>query len=396
MKEFTVLDLLDLDLKEHNHLQLTCMAGRSGLSRPIKSAKIARPGLALAGFFVSFSGDSIQLIGRSEQSYIDMLEERGEYENIEKLFGYNVPCFIFIGDYMPSEHFIELAEKKATALLTTPLESSDFSRRLYSQLDEVFAATMTIHGVLVEVYGIGVLITGDSGVGKSETALELIERGHRLISDDTVKLKNISDAFLIGSGENPMLAHHMEIRGLGIINLTNLFGVGAIREKKQVELSVFLETWDQTKQYDRIGDTLTDTFLGITVPKIVIPVRPGRNVPILIETAARNERLKKQLQMNKREWPEFKDAVQKLKEVKFHMNIGSNDYAYKLKHAIDFLQKGCRLKATLVLRGREMAHKDMADELIDRIVSELSAYGEADGKPKLLGRNITVTFAPSK
>ena len=293
MKEFTVLDLLDLDLKEHNHLQLTCMAGRSGLSRPIKSAKIARPGLALAGFFVSFSGDSIQLIGRSEQSYIDMLEERGEYENIEKLFGYNVPCFIFIGDYRPSEHFIELAEKKATALLTTPLESSDFSRRLYSQLDEVFAATMTIHGVLVEVYGIGVLITGDSGVGKSETALELIERGHRLISDDTVKLKNISDAFLIGSGENPMLAHHMEIRGLGIINLTNLFGVGAIREKKQVELSVFLETWDQTKQYDRIGDTLTDTFLGITVPKIVIPVRPGRNVPILIETAARNERLKK-------------------------------------------------------------------------------------------------------
>ena len=293
MREFTVLDLLDLDLREHNHLQLKCIAGRSGLSRTIKNSKISRPGLALTGYFEDFSGSSIQLIGRAEQSYIEMLEKKNEYENIERIFSYEPPCIVFIGGYKPSEHFVELAEKNATAILSTPLESSDFSRRLYSQLDEVFAATMTIHGVLVEVYGIGVLITGDSGVGKSETALELIERGHRLISDDTVKLKNISDSFLIGSGENPMLAHHMEIRGLGIINLTNLFGVGAIREKKQVELSVFLETWDSGKQYDRIGDTLTDTFLGITVPKIVIPVRPGRNVPILIETAARNERLKK-------------------------------------------------------------------------------------------------------
>lgn len=334
MKEFTVLDLLDLDLKEHNHLQLTCIAGRSGLSRVIRNAKIARPGLALAGYFVSFSGNSIQLIGRSEQSYIDMLEERNEYENIEKLFEYDVPCFIFIGDYRPSEHFVELAEKKATAILSTPLESSDFSRRLYSQLDEVFAATMTIHGVLVEVYGIGVLITGDSGVGKSETALELIERGHRLISDDTVKLKSISDSFLVGSGENPMLAHHMEIRGLGIINLTNLFGVGAIREKKQVELSVFLEAWDSSKQYDRIGDTLTDTFLGISIPKIVIPVRPGRNVPILIETAARNERLKKlgyysskEFDQNVLKWLESEAARR--------MYFSSDDIGYEGETGID-------------------------------------------------------------
>ena len=204
-----------------------------------------------------------------------------------------MPCIIFIGDYKPSDHFKELAEKNATAILATPLESSSFSRRLYSMLDEVFAETMTIHGVLVEVFVIGVLITGHSGVGKSETALDLIERGHRLISDDTVKLRNISDNYLIGSGENPMLAHHMEIRGIGIINLTNLFGVGAIREKKQVQLSVCLEEWNSSKEYDRIGDSITDTFLGITIPKIVIPVRPGRNIPMLIETAARNERLKK-------------------------------------------------------------------------------------------------------
>ena len=293
MREFTVLDLLDLDLREHNHLQLKCIAGRSGLSRTIKNSKISRPGLALTGYFEDFSGSSIQLIGRAEQSYIEMLEKKNEYGNIERIFSYEPPCIVFIGGYKPSEHFVELAEKNATAILSTPLESSDFSRRLYSQLDEVFAATMTIHGVLVDVYGIGVLITGDSGVGKSETALELIERGHRLISDDTVKLKNISDTFLIGTGENPLLAHHMEIRGLGIINIANLFGIGAIREKKHVQLSVVLENWESGKQYDRIGDSLTDTYLGITIPKIVLPVRPGRNVPILIETAAGNERMKK-------------------------------------------------------------------------------------------------------
>ena len=293
MSEFTVLDLLDLDLKEHNLLQLTCIAGRSGLSRTIENAKISRPGLALTGYFTGFSGNSIQLIGRGEEAYIDELESRNEYGNIEKLFSYHMPCIIFIGDYKPSDHFKELAEKNATAILATPLESSSFSRRLYSMLDEVFAETMTIHGVLVEVFGIGVLITGHSGVGKSETALELIERGHRLISDDTVKLRNISDNYLIGSGENPMLAHHMEIRGIGIINLTNLFGVGAIREKKHVQLIIELERWDDKKNYDRLGGEESEEIMGITLPKITLPVSLGRNVASLVEMAARNERLKK-------------------------------------------------------------------------------------------------------
>ena len=293
MSEFTVLDLLDLDLKEHNHLQLKCLAGRSGLSKIIKTDKISRPGLALAGFFTDFSDDSIQLFGRAEQSYLTMLEKNNDWKNIEKLFSYNLPCVIFIGDAKPSEHFIDIAEKNATAILTTPLESAVFSRRVYQMLDEIFAETETIHGVLVEVYGIGILITGESGIGKSEAALELIERGHRLISDDTVKIRNVSGNYLIGMGENPLLAHHMEIRGIGIINLTNLFGVGAIREKKQIQLAVHLEAWDSSIEYDRIGDSLTETYLGVTIPKIVLPVKPGRNVPLLIETAARNERLKK-------------------------------------------------------------------------------------------------------
>ena len=293
MSEFTVLDLLDLDLKQHNHLQLTCIAGRSGLSKVIPNDKISRPGLALAGYFTDFSWDSIQLFGRGEQSYLSVLEKDNDWKNIEKLFSYNLPCVIFIGGAAPSEHFMDIAEKNATAILSTPLDSAVFSRRVYALLDEVFAKTETIHGVLVEVYGIGILITGDSGIGKSETALELIERGHRLISDDTVKLKKLSDNYLVGSGENPMLAHHMEIRGIGIINLQTLFGVGAIREKKQVQLSVKLEKWDEKKDYDRLGDQTNTTIMGITIPEVVFPVSPGRNIPSLIETAARNERLKK-------------------------------------------------------------------------------------------------------
>ncbi len=293
MVEFSILDLLDLDLKEHSHLQLTCIAGRSGLSRKLTNSKISRPGLPLSGFFDEFSHESIQVFGRGEQQYLKKLETENNLDALERLFSYPIPTCIFCDGGRPSLRFIEIAERSGCSVLQTALGSADFTRGLIQMLDEIFAQTITIHGVLVEVYGIGVLITGESGVGKSETALELIERGHRLISDDTVKLRNISDTYLIGSGENPLLAHHMEIRGLGILNLANLFGVGSIRDKKQVQLLVNLEEWDSNKNYDRVGEEMTETLLGISVPKLEIPVKPGRNVPIIIETAARNERLKK-------------------------------------------------------------------------------------------------------
>ena len=294
MQDFTVLDLLDLDLKEHNHLRLKCIAGRSGLSRKLSSAMISRPGLPLSGYFVDFNNSSIQLFGAGEQSYLRLLEDKGDLAAVDRILSTTIPCCVFSGGGRPSQSIVEMAERHAVALLVTDLSSSDFSRRAYSILDEVFARTETIHGVLVEVFGIGVLITGDAGVGKSETALELIARGHRLISDDTVRLKNISDAYLVGSGENPMFAHHMELRGLGIINVANMYGVGAIRDKKQVQLSVHLEKWVDGKVYDHIGDSLQSELLGVKIPRVEIPVKPGRNIPILIETAAMNERLKKQ------------------------------------------------------------------------------------------------------
>ncbi|NLZ77837.1 MAG: HPr kinase/phosphorylase [Spirochaetales bacterium] len=293
MAEFTVFDLLDLDIKKRSHLRLRCVAGRSGLSRAITTSKISRPGLPLTGFFEEFRAQAVQIFGRGEQAYIRMLEKADKMDNVERLFSHPIPACIFTDRGEPSRRIIELAESSSVPLLVSELPSGDFSRILYQSLDGIFSPTRTIHGVLVEVYGIGVLIIGDSGVGKSETALELIERGHRIVSDDTVRLRNVGDTFLIGTGENPALAHHMEIRGLGIINLANLYGVGAIRERKQIQLVVQLEDWDATKEYDRIGTEMTTDYLGISIPLVIIPVKPGRNIPIIIETAARNERLKK-------------------------------------------------------------------------------------------------------
>ncbi len=293
MKDFTILDLLDLDLKEKNALDLKCIGGRPGLSRVITTTKINRPGLTLSGFFDEFSYTSIQVFGKGEQAYLKTLEADNRYETIEKMFSYPIPTCVFCEGNTPGKKFIEIAEKSECSILKTSLQSGDFALRLYQALDDIFAPQTTMHGVLVEVFGVGVLIAGESGVGKSETALELIERGHRLISDDTVKLKCVNGSILIGRGENEFLAHHMEIRGLGIINITHLFGVSSIRDQKQVQLFAQLEEWDSNKNYDRVGGDLTTDILGVTIPKLEIPVKPGRNVPIIIETAAMNERLKK-------------------------------------------------------------------------------------------------------
>ena len=165
--------------------------------------------------------------------------------------------------------------------------------RILRALSTIFAPKTTLHGVLVEVFGIGVLLLGDSGVGKSESALSLIERGHRLIADDAVEIRRVSGNILMGTGAQ-VVSHHMEIRGLGIINITHLYGVGAIRDRKQIQLVCQLENWDPNKNYDRIGaEENTIEILGVHVPLVVIPIKPGRNIPVIIETAARNERLKK-------------------------------------------------------------------------------------------------------
>ena len=293
-KRFTVLDLIDINLKEHNSLNLKCIGGRKGLVKEINIPNINRPGLALSGFFDSFAHDRLQIFGRGEVAYLRKLEEDNAYENIERMFTYPMPCCIFTHNLAPNETFTAIAENAMCPLLQTDLETTEFSARIIRILSEIFAPRQSIHGVLVEVYGLGILILGDSGVGKSETALELIMHGHRLVADDVVDVHCVSGNILMGTGANKIIAHHMEIRGIGIINVTHLFGVGAIRDRKEIQLVVKLAEWDSKKNYDRIGlEEQYMELLGVNIPRLEIPVKPGRNIPVIIETAAMNERLKK-------------------------------------------------------------------------------------------------------
>ncbi|MDR0526092.1 MAG: HPr(Ser) kinase/phosphatase [Spirochaetaceae bacterium] len=295
-KQFTVLGLINAEneLKEPVSLHLRCIGGRKGLGRKIKVPDLNRPGLALSGFYDSFAYDRVQLFGKGEAAYLRKLELEGKTETIKHMFTYPIPCCIFSHRLLPDRNFLEEAELNQCPILQTDLSSTEFHAKLMQVLTNVFAPSLTLHGVLVEVYGLGILLIGDSGVGKSETALELVKHGHRLVADDTIAIRCVNGNNLIGAGSRTMIGHHMEIRGLGIINITRLFGVRAIRDRKEIQLVVELEEWNSSKEYDRLGtQEKYEELLGVRVPKLEIPVKPGRNIPVIIESAAMNERLKK-------------------------------------------------------------------------------------------------------
>ena len=285
-KVFTVLDLLDMELPEHSQLHLKCIGGRMSISNVISVPEINRPGLALTGFYESFVRGCVQLFDVAESAYLKKLYDENNTQSLAQMFEYGIPCVIFAKNLTPPQDFINLAESSNCAVLKTNLDLTEFSLRLM----RVFS---TLHGVLVEVYGIGILLTGHSGVGKSECALELVERGHRLVADDIVEIRCVNGNSILGQGANKLISHHMEIRGLGIINIAQMYGVGSIREQKEIQLVIRLEEWDNSKIYDRVGNSMeTLDFLGVKIPTIEIPVKPGRNLPIIIEAAAMNERLK--------------------------------------------------------------------------------------------------------
>ncbi|MBN2434309.1 MAG: HPr kinase/phosphorylase [Spirochaetes bacterium] len=278
---------------EDTQLQLLPLTGELGLGREIKSADVNRPGLSLAGFFDHFAADRIQVFGKGESAYIDSLSEKKLHESLEKFFSGNVFCAVFTHGKKPPYLFTELALQKGTPVFVSSLTTAEFIRLFHYVVSETHAPQKNVHGTLVDVFGLGVLIIGASGVGKSEAALELIERGHRLIGDDIVNVKWVKESMLVGQGSR-FIRHHMEIRGLGILNVTDVFGIGSVRNRKRIELVVKLELWDDDKEYERLG--LYDTryeLLGMEVPYVLLPVRPGRNIPILIESAALNQRLKK-------------------------------------------------------------------------------------------------------
>jgi HPr kinase/phosphorylase len=292
VKGITIAKLLDL-AREGDILHLRIITGEKTLQKTITNYDINRPGLALAGDYDYFDYEKLQVFGRGEYHYLLKIVNNDELSSIENFFKYPVSCCIFSHGHEPPSLFTDMAEIAGVPILVSSLPTNVMNTRLTKILEDAFAPRTSTHGVLVEVFGVGILIVGKSGVGKSETALELIERGHRLVADDVVDIRSISDTFLMGSGAK-LIRHHMEIRGLGIINIKQLFGVGAIRDKKQIQLVVSLEEWDVKKEYDRLGlEESVYTILGVEVPLLTVPVKPGRNIPILIETAAMNFRLAK-------------------------------------------------------------------------------------------------------
>ena len=294
MPKLRVRDFYGICNRRDKNIPLELVAGDDGLDNIVEGPEVNRPGLGLAGFFDHFAYSRIQIFGKGEHAYINGMFASNKPNHLEAFFGFDVSCCVFTHAADVHPGFIEMADKYKVPVLRTELPTAEFISRIEMFLEDFFAPMQVMSGVLMEVFGVGVLLLGKSGVGKSECALELIERGHRLIADDRVEIKCISGTLLIGKCAAGPISHHMEIRGLGIINVSMLFGVGAIRDKKQIQLVINLEAWDESKEYDRLGiDEVTTSILGVSVPNVVLPISPVRNIPVIIETAAMNQRLKK-------------------------------------------------------------------------------------------------------
>ncbi|MEG0259071.1 MAG: HPr(Ser) kinase/phosphatase [Lysinibacillus sp.] len=272
---------------------LDLIGGEEGIGRSISTSDISRPGLEMAGYFTHYPANRVQLLGKTELSFFEMLPKDIKLERMRMLCSPDTPAIIISRDLEVPESLIQASNEKHVPVLTTKMTTTRFSSKLTNFLEGRFAPMTAAHGVLVDVYGIGVLIIGKSGVGKSETALELVKKGHRLVADDCVEIRQELENLLIGSPP-PLLEHLLEIRGVGIINVMTLFGASAIRPYKRITLVIELEIWDPDKVYDRLGlEEEKMKIIDTDLTKLTIPVRPGRNVSVIIEVAAMNYRLKK-------------------------------------------------------------------------------------------------------
>lgn len=262
----------------------------------IHTSDINRPGLQFANYFVDFDDGTatrLQVIGHLEMTYLRNLNEKTLKTRLKKYFSYPLPCVVLCRNLTPTAEMIEAAQKNKKTILRTELITTEFISVAVNYLDNILAPQMEQHGVLVNVYGLGVLLLGESGIGKSETALELIKRGHRLISDDVVNIKKVARNRLIGEAPQN-IRHFMEIRGIGIINVREMYGVGAIMNATSIDLVVQLEPWEKGSYCERLGlDEQFINILGVNVHQITIPIKPGRNLAIIVEAAARDSRLKK-------------------------------------------------------------------------------------------------------
>lgn len=282
-------------------LELALCAGQGGLHREIGSARIQKPGLALAGYLAQIKLDRVQILGQTEMSYLESLGEEAP-KRVEALLSLGVVCVIVTAGVAPPLYLRQLADQLQIPVFATPLLSSLFIERITGFLRGALAERTSTHGVLVDVNGVGILIVGKSGIGKSECALDLIIRGYRLVADDLVEIAKLNDGILVGRAAE-LTKHLMEVRGLGIINIKDLFGVASVREEKRIELVVELVEWSPDEEYDRAGlDEERRSFLGVEIPFHRLPVRPGRNMTSIIEIAAKNHLLKLQGHHSAREF----------------------------------------------------------------------------------------------
>lgn len=279
------------EMVEQFHLEV--LAGDIGLKRTITVDDLHRPGLEMAGYFEYHPKERVQLLGKTELAFFEMLSPKTRRGRMQLFCSEVMPCIIVTRGLDIPREIIDVCQEQGVPLLRSRTATTILSSRITSFLEKKLAPTTTIHGVLVDVYGVGMLITGGSGIGKSETALELVKRGHRLVADDAVEIRQTSDNVLHGSAPE-LIRHLLEIRGIGIINVMTLFGAGAIRNTKRISVVISLENWQQDKQYDRLGiDEEITRIIDTDIPLVTVPVRPGRNLAVIIEVAAMNYRLKR-------------------------------------------------------------------------------------------------------
>jgi HPr kinase/phosphorylase len=273
--------------------KLELVSGEEGINRPIVTSDLSRPGLEIAGFFDYYPAERLQLLGMTELTFFDKLSEGEQKVRMEELCRDITPGIIITrGQEVPTE-LIAASERESVPVMRSNMKTTRLVSHLTNFLESRLAPTTAVHGVLIDIYGVGVLITGKSGVGKSETALELVKRGHRLVADDCVEIRQEDQDTLVGNAPE-LIEHLLEIRGLGIINVMTLFGAGAVRSNKKISLIINLELWEKNKQYDRVGlDEETMKIIDTDITKLTVPVRPGRNLAVIIEVAAMNFRLKR-------------------------------------------------------------------------------------------------------
>jgi HPr kinase/phosphorylase len=263
------------------------------LNRRVKTGELHRPGLVLAGYYDYFTYDRIQVLGKTEMAFIKKLPTSKRAKHLKKFFSYKMPCIVVTKNQIVPSDFLKGATEAKIPILKTSLATSTVASRITVFLEEDHAPETTVHGTLVDVYGVGTLLMGKSSVGKSECALELVERGHRLVADDVIRIKLEGGTHLVGFA-NDTIKHFMEIRGICLLDVREIFGVSAVRNVKRIALIVTLETWKEGKEYERLGlEEARHSILGVPIPHLVLPVKPGRNLPVLVEAAAMTQRSKR-------------------------------------------------------------------------------------------------------